>query len=752
MGRCVFRRPPVYRAASDAFPIDGGREEWLGMPFLLVALSSRQAVLCCYVAAGAGFSHTLLKGCTAREPHAVDLEGSLICVPSLFLGLESGPHLCLWVDGLLSEIFSSSRGRMQHWVCVCMRPPPPLQCLLGGCGPFLPPRSCSPRLFFESTFPAGARNMCIGRSGTQALPLGDRLWLGSTMQHGELSGAPKKGIGGSGSFALATLTWTHVRSASLLPFLQRCTPTVSFEAWFFRFLGMLGSGVISFFRSLGGSVLAALLALLVRRLPGKHSPGGRVLSTVGCLACPGVLLPLGLAGSPNKAHNVLGLSTRTAYKWRHRQALRQGTAHSVVAHSCRNCDTGPFTFPVCLWQQPANVLPLLKFCMWPAVLMPEPLPDPLRPDISHADLRPRETMPFHQQPADTLHPCLECVGEAPILNVQVPASAADEELEEWPQVVCTVRVFCPMMQTRTLTLSLDFPCLVDDMQEEIRRDLVSMYFHFPFTVRPTMPQLSESYGTFVIGGIWLESASTAVVVIDLSARGGPTFARHVQDVLTYQAVADIATSFGIRSWAAFLFGAFEALRPRQAVRTVHGGVVQLCPEGVVPRWVSPVQQRLQDPMRWPALPILPSSLAHNFLVLGYPSDGEHLVSRSAVETGAVALASLHVDEPDGTVLTEPVGAALRDVLFHGEPCLNVLCAAPASYVRTHDTDFHSVFIDARQAGQPIRAIYTSEQRLSIAYLAQCAGITSCPTGFHVGAAGTQIGDVSLRVSPGQVVC
>ena len=153
-----------------------------------------------------------------------------------------------------------------------------------------------------------------------------------------------------------------------------------------------------------------------------------------------------------------------------------------------------------------------------------------------------------------------------------------------------------------------------------------------------------------------------------------------------------------------MFGAFEAFRPFQVASAIHGGVVQFCPVGTAPRGVSPIQHRLQDPTGWPTFPVLPSCPAHRVLVVGSNGWLEPVAPRPGADIGPTDVAHLFGEEQSSLVI---VGSLLQDVMHHGEPCRNVVSAAPALPVGTNDPVLFSVFIDARQAGKPISAVRTA---------------------------------------------
>ena len=302
------------------------------------------------------------------------------------------------------------------------------------------------------------------------------------------------------------------------------------------------------------------------------------------------------------------------------------------------------------------------------------------------------------------------------------------------------------------TLQLQFPVDLDDLQEEVWRCLIGECFRFPVRVKPTLPQLEDGYGSFVVEGVWIEEAGLGVVVFDLSAFRGPIFAQYLPILAEYSDIAEVASRFALHGWRAYLFGSHQFLQPERAFRVLSGGVIKLCPEPVPVSWPTPITPRLTNPTLWrEALPSPDLSPAASYFVTGEALQLPGVVHVADDDSVMPAIARLVGKEPGRITIATPSGSSLQDVVFHGTWCcaMRHVLLAPQEADKSKQTAF--LFVDPRPAGQLPRAICTRQPTVSVSYLALSAGIHRIPSGYCLAISGATPDNGFLEVVSGSTV-
>ena len=682
-----------------------------------------------YAVSDEGFSQMTCHGCTYQGPFLKAAK-----LRSVFrAAVDRTVHLPPWVLELEVAVtcMSSSREFPGHWAV--------------GSGSSPPPDRVRPVSFVTSEHYAHqlcARvRFCLRCCLSCTFP-GETAW--PVVPYGTGASVPKRGIGGSGS--------------STLPFpfpYQDLTPPSSFDEVFARMLlhslMCMGCFLLPLCRSLSGMVFLILLATMWRSVPGKRTPLGSLIGLPFKGTSLRVLVPLGQVG--------VTYTACIAAKGRRQMPCSLRLATRGVRTSQRMLDPPPFrvagyTVPEHMWAAPYG-LPQLPFL---ASLTRDMCPDelPFQPHSrrdDRAEVMQGSGVVMTGCPDPALLPQLEfpLLIEPAAREIVAPSHlAAPEEQAEPTQ--CVIQVFVPQAMARIVTVHLALPVPLDDLQEEVRRDLLGPPFDYGFVLKPTAPQVGEGYVSLVAGGPWLEHRGLVVVVFDMQYVGGPTFADYLHIHADYKDIEVVARRQGLQQWQAFIAGNNEKIRPRGVFRPSFGAVVQFRRSTESVSWPSSIHPRLADPRQWSTTPVIAGEgAASSALILG----GEagltcpwSLDDETALD--AVMLATFSRPR-DCLTIVKPHTDALQDVVFQGTACRQVFAVVGATNAACSQEAPSIVFIDPRQAGCQLCVTRTSEASISVSYLARFAGIHTVPQGFCLAVLGHITQEQRIPVVNGMLV-
>ena len=555
---------------------------------------------------------------------------------------------------------------------------------------------------------------------------------------------PKRGIGGSGSSTScqlgshAALPW-HADSL----FAECFTPE-----WLRGTLNKVGIFIVPLFRSLLGIMFLSIASLLWRGLPGRHTPLGAMLGLPFRGVGTGAAVTLGRIGTSGSSSGCLDWTIWQGRRRRKRPSLHAHDGKFWWQRLVRTWGFWGFALPYNLWGPPGDLAFLLCVDDKLGLLKPSPLP---HPNHSVSDDYTAATDAADHQTALTVE-CPYAPG-LPEYQIVAPSHLAAAVGPPAP-ATCTFQVYGLMRPVQTVVLQLAFPLPLDDVCEELRRDLIGMAFDYPYQLYPTIP-LAEGYGSFVYAGAWLAERGLVAVVIDFRPIQGAVFVEYMYHNIQYSDLKQLADKQHVRAWSAFLAGSVQAFDQGQCYRAENGCVVRFCPpsgQNALPAWPSSIQPRLTDVRFWDAEPDVAQERPPSAVFVC--GDSVCRTCFPPVDTTTsfkAAVAALFHRGPDRLTFASPEGNALHDVAWKGVACagvVHVLTAPPAQ--RAHDAPCF-VFVDPRPAGLPPCGTHTYRDRLSVAYLARFAGVTTVPRGFYLVAGGSRIVRGDVPVTDGMVV-
>ena len=255
---------------------------------------------------------------------------------------------------------------------------------------------------------------------------------------------------------------------------------------------------------------------------------------------------------------------------------------------------------------------------------------------------------------------------------------------------------------------------------EVSRALSALKLAFAKEVAPTVPQLTYGHASVVLGGTWLESLGLRVLVFDFRAFGGPVYSKQVCISGHYLDVSDEAHHQGLTDWQAFLFGSDTPLARGATFRAIHGGVVQYRPSGQQPRWCSSFECMLTDSALWCTCPHTASLPTPAALFLGLGAFRLCLGTAATDEQAHAEARHLLSEDVTGFTLVSPEPTGLHGVAVRGVACQTVHAVLDFVWQRRPPTC--CVFLDARQVGCSLTFVWLRTDEVSLAYLAQFAGI------------------------------
>ena len=283
---------------------------------------------------------------------------------------------------------------------------------------------------------------------------------------------------------------------------------------------------------------------------------------------------------------------------------------------------------------------------------------------------------------------------------------------------------------------------VSDSLNALRSD----FSHF---ASPTHPQLAPDSGSFVLVPTWVPTSGRVVLVYDLSAVGGPTYAAYAHHRLTYWDCCKEANRHGVTGWAVYPFGHSAPFLEQDSVLTVMGGVVQFRPALDPPLWFSPVTLRLDRPRDWAANPAEPPASAERAVFVLYHDRSVLFSRRRQPGVNARAfIADLVGRTPETSLVCTPAGSRLDDLSIHGIRCRGVLAAFPLC--PTPDRQGILVFLDARKAALPPMHIYLEDARADPKHLRRYMGLQA-PPAYKISVHPRPARDGLLRLVEGDTV-
>ena len=399
--------------------------------------------------------------------------------------------------------------------------------------------------------------------------------------------APKRHIGGSGMPAVCT-------EASL-------NSGLSILLWLHNFVVPLSRGLM-------GLLCLAIWQLLMRAIPGRRSPLGK-LAGLPSLGVP--ILPLRALGQATNASCCV-------LDWKPQQAATprvRPTKQAIPPARRRLTHWGQLTtflifwlrLPVCVWAAPKGLSEAARDISAFADLCPEAIPvtssqqsqlpmtdldaaaigDPAREPHAAAEPVPDGTPVSHQ-----------CIGlPRPIPGRGMPVA---EELAELP---CFAYVVCPFFQPELLNFDLAIPCEALDVARQVRRHISQLALSFADVVTPAFPQPTLDFTTFVVHPDWLTFAGLSAVVLDLRLCplncAGPIIASYVTRPTNLAELSREAGMFSTRRCDIYVGDSTTPLDPDDTVLLEHGCLVRFVPHQQPPGQVKLLQDRTCCQNRWP---------------------------------------------------------------------------------------------------------------------------------------------------------
>ena len=514
--------------------------------------------------------------------------------------------------------------------------------------------------------------------------------------------APKRHIGGSGLPAVCTET-RITRDFGILPGLRNF--------------------VVPLFRGMFGLLCLAMWQLLLRTIPGRRSPLGRLvgLPSLGVPILP--LRALGHAASARccvldwKPHeDAVPRTCQT--KQETPTARRRRTSWSQLAFFL----VCWFRLPVCVWAAPKGLSEAARDISAFADLCPEaipatPSPQCQPPDIASdgaafADLANTPHASDGQSHERTSEPHQYIGYPRPTPGRGMPVA------EEQAELPCLAYVVCPFFQPEMLNFRLAIPCEALDVARQVRRHVSRLALSFADVITPAFPQPTLDFTTSVVHPDWLTFAGLSAVVLDLRLCplncAGPIIASYVTRPTNVAELSREAGMFSTRICDIYVGDSETPLDPHDTVLLEHGCLVRFVTHQQPPGQVRLLQDRVCCRSRWP-LDLRPPAILPAATIMLLHSTGRYHLNRAppsgvALEESAVRLVG--VDRIDVVFVHAEEG--LSSVSHRGANVHSVVALAPSNDIVAGHT---LVFLDFRQIAAAAQFVMLPSEYLDYDVLA-----------------------------------
>ena len=563
----------------------------------------------------------------------------------------------------------------------------------------------------------GARNMRIGRSGTQARTGIDAL--------GRLGPPSRPAAPAEEKLRTAQQAARKMRVG------RSGTQAWAFGAWFDEWLYHLSCSARGLFAPLCSILLWGLLKLWIWAIPGRHTPLGRFVrfpfagQHVGCIAvvgrvaspcspilpwhaadtrntrgprqgrCPanghgGILTPVGRLlvalvgfGSLPVSHGIRPSGVASA-------AMTALAVAFLPTGSCmtsgRDDDTGQMCDDRLFWdlEDSAGLHPLQ------AGLAGEGRPDPGGSGCASS-------------------------------GVVEPATGKIDSL-----------VLAHGYASRVVSSPVPHPITWDSISRDVRAQLDHDMFGFGFDLVPADPQIEPGYLTTVVVPSWVETSDRAVIVLDFTDWNGPVYALITWSRVVPADLVDHLERYVEGPYEIFCAGRSGPMR-QEGEELVSGTVIRVSPLHRPPVWGPTLEDCLADTRlcendywcmksevqsdQWR---ILGEHCARVVLHQGGLDDALYNHAASALHCRVEALAFRRFE------CALPAGHLVQ----YGATLLGVVAGARRPRTAANDSQGHVTFFDCRPVGGLIQFLFTRNDFVPIAGMSQYLGLR-VPSGYQV---------------------
>ncbi|CAE7031289.1 unnamed protein product [Symbiodinium sp. CCMP2592] len=156
----------------------------------------------------------------------------------------------------------------------------------------------------------------------------------------------------------------------------------------------------------------------------------------------------------------------------------------------------------------------------------------------------------------------------------------------------------PYIEPSSIDVALSFPISLSRIKEVVDDSIDGLGTYWLNDLYPTVPQLSDHYGTMVLVPEWMYHSDVRAILIDARGINKGIFSEYVSSPITrFLVLSKIDLEMDAET-DVYAGGALAPLLEGDQVRAQHGTLVQVLPRGTAVQWSDRMEDRLQDPLRW----------------------------------------------------------------------------------------------------------------------------------------------------------
>ena len=364
-----------------------------------------------------------------------------------------------------------------------------------------------------------------------------------------------------------------------------------------------------------------------------------------------------------------------------------------------------------LWVRPILALGMLRVCgavpgRLPAGHSRPPSPfaggPTMREQMAQAEARLIWSAPLL---SGGVHPDVVHPDGPPIVNVArlLPVDELEPE-EEWPPdepvppraYHISLWICTPMTDPETVEIAVPFPTTMDDLMDAVRDRRNTLAKPWLGFVAPTIPQLHDDYGSFMLLPDWLPSSGRTAVVIDARQAGGGLFALYLNGPLTRHVALRSVDKAPDEPYEVFVGGDLAPLGPDERRHPDNGSLIKVVLRGTVIEWSGLLRDRLDNPALWNPHTPHPSRGRRGLLAFQSPRDQYLHIARRGQDNSPAQVAAWAFGFAEGSFrLRVPTDRPAR-LNWAGGSVHSVVAVVPRTDGAPEDE--RVIFIDLRGLG------------------------------------------------------